>query len=106
MRNARRKPVGSLVGSPSVSRALALVAGVGCKRAPEPVMCSTRRARCSGRPRRFPPPTRTTSTTWTAAVALTPDEVKGRNMWIVWTGGNDRFWDEHDAQAASARSIC
>ncbi|WOJ90390.1 hypothetical protein RZS28_03600 [Methylocapsa polymorpha] len=26
-------------------------------------------------------------------VALTPDEVKGRNMWVVWTGGNDRFWD-------------
>ena len=27
-------------------------------------------------------------------VALTPDEVKGRNMWLVWTGGNDRFWDQ------------
>src|SRR5882762_10840751 len=27
------------------------------------------------------------------AIALTPDEVKGRNMWLVWTGGNDRFWD-------------
>jgi hypothetical protein len=26
-------------------------------------------------------------------VAFTPDEVKGRNMWLVWTGGNDRFWD-------------
>jgi len=26
-------------------------------------------------------------------VALTPDEIKGRNTWIVWTGGNDRFWD-------------
>ena len=26
-------------------------------------------------------------------VALTPDEVKGRNMWVVWSGGNDRFWD-------------
>jgi hypothetical protein len=26
-------------------------------------------------------------------IPLTPDEVKGRNMWIVWTGGNDRFWD-------------
>jgi len=25
--------------------------------------------------------------------ALTVDEVKGRNNWIVWTGGNDRFWD-------------
>ena len=26
-------------------------------------------------------------------IALTPDEVRGRNMWLVWTGGNDRFWD-------------
>jgi hypothetical protein len=26
-------------------------------------------------------------------IALTPDEIKGRNMWLVWTGGNDRFWD-------------
>jgi hypothetical protein len=25
--------------------------------------------------------------------ALSPDQIKGRNMWIVWTGGNDRFWD-------------
>ena len=28
------------------------------------------------------------------AVPLSPAEVKGRNMWIVWTGGNDRFWDQ------------
>jgi hypothetical protein len=27
-------------------------------------------------------------------IALTQDEVKGRNTWIVWTGGNDRFWDK------------
>jgi hypothetical protein len=26
-------------------------------------------------------------------VALTPDEVKGRNTWLVWSGGDDRFWD-------------
>jgi cytochrome c5 len=26
-------------------------------------------------------------------MALTPGEIKGRNNWIVWTGGNDRFWD-------------
>jgi hypothetical protein len=26
-------------------------------------------------------------------VAMTPEEVRGRNTWIVWTGGNDRFWD-------------
>jgi hypothetical protein len=28
-----------------------------------------------------------------SAVPLNTDEVKGRNNWIVWTGGNDRFWD-------------
>jgi hypothetical protein len=27
-------------------------------------------------------------------VSLTPDEVKGRNMWLLWTGGDDRFWDQ------------
>jgi hypothetical protein len=27
-------------------------------------------------------------------IALTDDEVKGRNMWILWTGGNDRLWDK------------
>ena len=26
-------------------------------------------------------------------VALSSDEVKGRNMWLVWTGGNDLLWD-------------
>jgi hypothetical protein len=26
-------------------------------------------------------------------VKLSDDETKGRNMWLVWTGGNDRFWD-------------
>jgi hypothetical protein len=27
-------------------------------------------------------------------VALSPAEVRGRNTWIVWSGGNDRFWDD------------
>ena len=27
-------------------------------------------------------------------VALSQDEEKGRNTWIVWTGGNDRLWDK------------
>jgi hypothetical protein len=26
-------------------------------------------------------------------IALATEEVRGRNMWLVWTGGNDRFWD-------------
>ncbi|WP_053077240.1 hypothetical protein [Chromobacterium sp. LK11] len=28
------------------------------------------------------------------AVALNAAEVKGRNTWLVWTGGNDRLWDK------------
>lgn len=35
-------------------------------------------------------------------VALTPDEVKGRNMWIVWSGGNDRLWDTLSATSFGA----
>ena len=27
------------------------------------------------------------------SLTLSPAEIKGRNTWIVWTGGNDRFWD-------------
>lgn len=26
-------------------------------------------------------------------VPLNEDQIKGRNMWLVWTGGDDRFWD-------------
>src|SRR5579871_4875405 len=26
-------------------------------------------------------------------IQFSPDEIKGRNMWIVWTGGNDRLFD-------------
>jgi hypothetical protein len=27
-------------------------------------------------------------------IALTPEEIRGRNMWLVWSGGNDRFWNQ------------
>jgi hypothetical protein len=32
-------------------------------------------------------------------VPLTPDEIKGRNMWLVWSG-NDRIWDKFIASSA------
>ena len=35
-------------------------------------------------------------------VPLTPEEVKGRNTWIVWTAGNDRFWDLIGVKALGA----
>ena len=33
---------------------------------------------------------------------MSPEEVQGRNMWIVWTGGNDRFWDGMTASTFGA----
>ena len=32
-------------------------------------------------------------------LSLGPDEIKGRNMWLVWTGGNDRLWDTLAAES-------
>ncbi len=26
-------------------------------------------------------------------IELTEDEIKGRNTWMIWTGGNEAFWD-------------
>jgi hypothetical protein len=26
-------------------------------------------------------------------IKLTPQQVAGRNTWVVWSGGNDKFWD-------------
>jgi hypothetical protein len=30
-------------------------------------------------------------------IALTSAEIQGRNTWLVWSGGNDRFWDRMTA---------
>src|SRR6478735_5243356 len=27
------------------------------------------------------------------ALPLTREQIQGRNMWLVWTGGNDRMWN-------------
>ena len=27
-------------------------------------------------------------------IALTPGEIRGRNTWLVWSGGDDLFWDD------------
>src|SRR5438876_223027 len=26
-------------------------------------------------------------------LSLSPDEIKGRNTWMLWCGGNEGFWD-------------
>jgi hypothetical protein len=36
---------------------------------------------------------------------LTEDQVKGRNTWIIWTGGNDRLWDVLGAKSFGALDL-
>ena len=33
---------------------------------------------------------------------LSPDEIKGRNTWIVWTAGDDRLWDKMSLASVGA----
>src|SRR5499426_423459 len=32
-------------------------------------------------------------------IALEPDEIKGRNTWNLWCGGNEQFWDRMSREA-------
>jgi len=36
------------------------------------------------------------------ALPLTKEQVEGRNMWMVWSGGNDRLWDVLATEAAGS----
>ena len=66
---------------------------VGCHKGPEPGQVQDE-ARLAGRPASsFPAADEDYFHDMDGAIALTSDEVKGRNMWIVWTGGDDRLWD-------------
>src|SRR4029078_6996313 len=38
-------------------------------------------------------------------VKLTPEEIKGRNTWIVWTGGDDRVWAKIGTDTVGARAF-
>ncbi len=52
-------------------------------------------ARLAGRaPETFPAATEDYFHDMDGAITLSPQEIAGRDTWIVWTGGNDRFWDK------------
>jgi hypothetical protein len=52
-------------------------------------------ARQAGRsPQSLPPADEDYFHAMDGGISLTSDEVKGRDMWILWTGGNDRLWDD------------
>jgi hypothetical protein len=74
----------------SIAVSIAAVLLVGCNKSGK----VQDEAKQAGRtPGSFPAADEDYFTAMDNGVSLTPDEVKGRNMWIVWSGGNDRFWD-------------
>lgn len=74
-----------------ISSLLLLMAVSGCGPRPGHVLDE---AKCAGRdPASFPAADENFFRQMDGGIKLTPNEVKGRNMWMVWTGGDDRFWD-------------
>ena len=71
---------------------LALVLS-GCARSPEPGTVIDE-ARSTGRTvASMPAADENYFHDMDGGVALTAAEIRGRNTWMVWTGGNDRLWD-------------
>ena len=50
-------------------------------------------ARAGKTPADFPETTVDFFPAMDGGVALAPNEAAGRNTWILWTGGNQAFWD-------------
>ncbi len=74
-----------------VIAAAALVAG--CQKQPRPGTVQDEALRAHRDVASFPPAGEDYFHDMDGALPLTPEQIKGRNMWLVWTGGNDRFWD-------------
>ncbi len=73
---------------------LVILAGTACgKKQPEPGTVKDEALLAGRDAKSFPAADEDYFKAMDGAVALTSDEVKGRNNWIVWSGGNDRFWD-------------
>lgn len=73
---------------------LALLALVACSHQPEPESVLDE-AKLAGRDAAsFPQASEDYFHDMDNGVTLSPEEIKGRNMWLVWSGGNDRFWNQ------------
>jgi hypothetical protein len=85
--------------------AVAIVAGAtwsGCDRQPAPGTVLDEARRAGRAPASMPAADEDYFHDMDGGVRLTADEAKGRNTWIVWTGGNDRFWDRISFQSFGA----
>ena len=85
------KNVGFCIGS-AIFFAVLTVPGCG-KKSPEPGNVKDEALMVGRTAASFPAADEDYFKDMDGGLQLTANEIKGRNNWIVWTGGNDRFWD-------------
>ncbi|MGH9417708.1 MAG: hypothetical protein ACRD01_13885 [Terriglobales bacterium] len=80
--------------APWLCGTLLCLLGLGaCHAGPQPGHVQDE-AQLAGRsPASFPPATEDYFHAMDGGIPLTPDEIKGRDVWLVWSGGDDRLWD-------------
>ncbi len=87
----KRSGLWSLLGGVILTVVL-IIHGCG-KKAPEPGAVMDEALQAGRKADSFPAADEDYFKDMDGGVQLTSNEIKGRNNWIVWTGGNDRFWD-------------
>jgi hypothetical protein len=81
----------------TVSRLLAVtlcLLAVGCCKRPQPGTVLDEARQAGRNAASFPHASEDYFREMDGALALDADEIKGRNMWLVWSGGNDRLWNQ------------
>ncbi|HVZ21495.1 MAG TPA: hypothetical protein VG871_10560, partial [Vicinamibacterales bacterium] len=81
----------------SAAAAAILAALAGCSHPGVPGHVEDEALRAGRTVASFPPADEDYFHDMDGGVTLDRGDVMGRNMWLVWTGGNDRFWDEISA---------
>jgi hypothetical protein len=76
-----------------VSLCLALLGVAGCAKAPQPGTVLDEAMQAGRTGASFPHAADDYFHDMDGGIALSEQEIQGRNMWLVWSGGNDRFWD-------------
>src|SRR5215475_1880105 len=77
----------------AVAIAVSLSGGPGCGKHSAPGQVLDEASQVGRAAKSFPAADEDYFHAMDGGIALSTDEVKGRNSWIIWTGGNDRFWD-------------
>jgi hypothetical protein len=82
-----------LVSSAYCGTLAALLALTACRHSLEAGHVEDEATRANRSPTSFPAADEDYFHDMDSAISLNDDEIKGRNMWIVWTGGDDKLWD-------------